>query len=124
MVINFGRSVRSSLARAADWPGAGPYPTPFTSHPTPVTLHPTPFTLHPAPFTLHPTHHALHLYTLHTTHTDVLELLGPRPFEMSDNYKEFVDTNHQWASRIKVFTAAKPRGSTPDCWNPYLTCGF
>jgi len=36
------------------------------------------------------------------THTDVLELLGPRPFEMSDNYKEFVDTNHQWASRIKV----------------------
>jgi hypothetical protein len=38
------------------------------------------------------------------THTDVLELLGPRPFEMSDNYKEFVDTNHQWASRIKVPT--------------------
>ena len=44
------------------------------------------------------------------THTDVLELLGPRPFEMSDNYKEFVDTNHQWASRIKVSTAAEARG--------------
>jgi AFG3 family protein len=30
------------------------------------------------------------------THNDVLELLGPRPFEMNDHYKEYVDTSQKW----------------------------
>jgi len=38
------------------------------------------------------------------THGDVVELLGPRPFEMSDNYKEYVDTNHKWLVSLPVLT--------------------
>merc|ERR1719453_2182022 len=34
------------------------------------------------------------------THDDVLALLGPRPFQMTDTYKEYVDTNHQWKSKL------------------------
>mmetsp|Transcript_39787 Transcript_39787/g.80193 ORF Transcript_39787/g.80193 Transcript_39787/m.80193 type:complete len:167 (+) Transcript_39787:2-502(+) len=33
------------------------------------------------------------------THDDVLSLLGPRPFEMTDTYKEYVDTKAQWNSK-------------------------
>jgi len=35
------------------------------------------------------------------THNDVLELLGPRPFEMNDHYKEYVDTSSKWRDQAK-----------------------
>ena len=35
------------------------------------------------------------------THDDVVGLLGPRPFEMNDTYKEYIDTNHTWKSKIE-----------------------
>lgn len=31
----------------------------------------------------------------------VLELLGPRPFEMNDQYKEYVNTSQQWDDKAK-----------------------
>jgi len=33
------------------------------------------------------------------THDDVLSLLGPRPFEMTDTYREYVDTKAQWSTK-------------------------
>jgi len=40
------------------------------------------------------------------THNDVLELLGPRPFEMSDDYKEYVDTSAKYKDQaVQAATA-------------------
>jgi len=40
------------------------------------------------------------------THNDVLELLGPRPFEMNDHYKEYVDTSAKWKDKQDQVDAA------------------
>eukprot|EP00960_Hanusia_phi_P063316 765448-Hanusia_phi.AAC.4 len=42
------------------------------------------------------------------THDDVHALLGPRPFDMSESYKEYVTSNHQWKSKLDAQLASKP----------------
>jgi len=33
------------------------------------------------------------------THDDVVKLIGPRPFNVSENYREFLQNNQEWADR-------------------------
>jgi len=44
------------------------------------------------------------------THNDVLELLGPRPFEMNDHYKEYVDTSQKWKKAAQGSDETPPEG--------------
>mmetsp|Transcript_23490 Transcript_23490/g.56323 ORF Transcript_23490/g.56323 Transcript_23490/m.56323 type:complete len:707 (+) Transcript_23490:37-2157(+) len=46
------------------------------------------------------------------THDDVVALLGPRPFEMNATYKEYIDTQHQWKSKLEAAAAATAAGAT------------
>jgi len=46
------------------------------------------------------------------THDDVNALLGPRPFDMSESYKEYVTSNHQWKSKLDAQLASKKTEST------------